>query len=100
MKQALRESITAKIDALEALSNGNSCSLFIHADVEEKISHMHLKGKSNILAMAFGNKMEHNEEFRRIMLSILGSYLTNNPKHKEEFLAALDMDSNHPINLN
>lgn len=100
MKKETLEWIVGEINKLNATSNGQSVSMFIHTDIENELGVIQLKGNAKILSEVICTKMRKDEEFKRLMLSILGSYLSNNPKDKESFLIGLDQDEKYPINLN
>jgi len=52
-------------------------------------------GDARILANTIQHHMTANEEFKRFMLSMLGSYLSGNPEAEIEFLNGLAVIKNN-----
>ena len=79
--------------------NGYTGTIIIHGDIDDQIAMFAAQGNMTILAQAIGNNMDSSEEFKNLMLSFVGAYLSNNPDEKDQFLGGLELDS-FPINLN
>lgn len=94
-KEDLINDILDKITQLNSM--GNSGSMFLYGDSTDMVSVVALKGDMPTLATSFGRKMEKNQEFNRIMMSMFGSYLVNNPAQKEVFIQGIALS---PLSMN
>lgn len=94
----IRQEILSLLEELNTESKGVG-SLFIIGDNIDGLVQISIKGDMPVLAQAFGSRLERNDEFKRLMFSMFGSYLSNNKEDKEVFLNGLKLDNN-PINLN
>jgi len=71
-------------------------TLFIGASTDSQVAIANFKGNPVVLAQAFGNQMERNPEFNRLMKSLFAAYLSQNPKEKEDFIRGLELAKNSP----
>ena len=63
--------------------------LLVTVNNELKNATSDFKGNSILLAQGFGNQMENNPELNRLMKSLFGSYLSQHPEEREEFIKGL-----------
>lgn len=89
------------IEAMDVLNgtHGKSGSLFLYGDMEDMKSAVATKGNMQTLASVFGNYMNTNDNFNRIMMSFFGAYLSEHPEQKKMFLSGLELANiQHGVN--
>jgi hypothetical protein len=74
----------------------NSATLFLNGDLTTGLVTTDCKGNGVILAQSFGNQMINSPKFNRLMKSLMGSYLSQHPEEKKEFLQGLELTKDTP----
>ena len=99
-KEQIIKEIMDAMDELKRLEPEYSGSLFVHGDAFTDQSSICLKGNAEILSAAFLSQMTNNGKFNRVIMSMFGSYLANNPEEKEKLIKGMSVLDLFPINPN
>lgn len=73
--------------------------LFIIGDIELGKVVADCQGNMEVLGKSFGNMMRSKPQFNQLMKALIGSYLSQHPEEKKEFIQALDITGVDP-NMN
>lgn len=79
------------LNLFEWLQSGDAqnCVLYLRGDKEYESASMHLKGDVMVLANTIIHIMESNPDFKRFILSVIGSWLSKNPIEEKMFQEGL-----------
>ncbi len=88
-KKNINSRINELISVLIPAGSSTDSVMFIHGDTEYQNASLSIKGDVRILANTFIHHMVNNEDFKRFVLSMVGSYLSGNPEAEKEFLNGL-----------
>jgi len=69
--------------------------IFVHGDAEHQNAAFSIHGDSRLLANAIQHNLSANEEFKRFMFAMFGSYLSGNPEDEKAFLNGLVIVKNN-----
>jgi len=65
--------------------NPVDAAMYVRGDAEFQHLTVNLQGDARVLAQAFHVHMGNNQEFKRLIFSIVGTYLSKNPQDEFEF---------------
>jgi hypothetical protein len=88
-KKNINSRINELMGILSPTGSITDCVMYIHGDAEHQNASFSIHGDANMLVNTIHHHMTANEEFRRFMLAMLGSYLSGNPEVEMEFLNGL-----------
>ena len=93
------EIIQQIIDLMNELKTPDSGSLFVFGDMSDMSSCVALKSNPEAVAEMLCIKMDTNEEFKNIMISIFSSWLSNHPDERERIMGVIALNDME-INMN
>lgn len=94
-KKISDQHIKRLIENLTKEGDNQNAAMFVRGDSEFQEASFYIKGDIKLLASTFHHHMDNNEEFRRLILSIIGSFLAKNPEEERQFIAGLEVAKNH-----
>ena len=98
-RDILQKKILEMINELNELTGNDTGTFFISGDASDMTLSVCIKGNISILSNAICHQLDYNPEFNRILMSILGAYLSGNPEQKKIFLNGLQLaDFNLGVN--
>lgn len=68
--------------------------MFLHVDREFENIMVSIQGNVQLLANGFHAHLDNNEEFRRFLTSVVGSWLVKNPEEERMFMEGLNIAKN------
>ena len=83
--------ILALINKLTEGKDDKNAAMYIRGDAEFQEASFYIKGDFRLLAQTIQHHITANEEFKKFIFAVVGSYLVNNEQDKKEFLAGLEI---------
>ncbi|MDD4972473.1 MAG: hypothetical protein PHT07_23835 [Paludibacter sp.] len=76
---------------IEDPTNTKDVVMYMRGDKEFETASINIRGDIQLMASVFQYHLDNNPAFKQLMLSILGSWLTQNPIDEKMFLNGLEM---------
>ncbi|MCE5332700.1 MAG: hypothetical protein LLF95_11260 [Bacteroidales bacterium] len=76
---------------IEDPTNTKDVIMYIRGDKEFETASINIKGDVQLLASTIQHHLDNNEEFKRFLLSVLGSWMAKNPIDEKMFLNGLEI---------
>ena len=65
--------------------------LYIRGDVEYQNASVNIRGDARIVAQTVQHFLVSNEEFKRFILAVVGSWISKNPEDEKQFIAGVEI---------
>lgn len=92
-KKIINARINELIAVLTPKGTTTDASFFIHGDEEFQTTLFSMHGEPRLLAKSFHRHMDNNPEFKRFIISVIGSYISGRTEDRIMFMNNVGLTS-------
>lgn len=90
-KKLSDQHIMKLIEKLTEAKDDQNAAMYIRGDSEFQEASFYIKGDFRLLAQTIQHHISVNDEFKKFIFAVVGSYLSQNPIEENEFIAGLEL---------
>lgn len=65
--------------------------LYIRGDAEYQNASVNIRGDARLVSQTIHYFLDNNEEFKRFILAVVGSWISKNPEDEKQFIAGVEI---------
>lgn len=89
-KQNIDLDVLNLVNSLVEVNSLKDCILYIRGDAEFQNAVFVIKGNVQLVANTIIHHIDNNDEFKQLLFSTIGTYLSKNPDDEKQFYAGID----------
>ena len=67
------------------------CVLYLRGDTEFNTASLNILGDARLVSQTIQYFLDNNEEFKRFILAVVGSWISKNPEDEKQFIAGVEI---------
>lgn len=76
---------------VEDPQNQKDCVLYLRGDTEFNTASLNILGDARLVSQTIQYFLDNNEEFKRFILAVVGSWISKNPEDEKQFIAGVEI---------